>query len=237
MPENFKCYRCYFTHSKKYNVQSHLARKTPCKKDCSNHLTDKEIYILRPCIIHGPQNKNIQNQIINNNNNNLTIKLISFDKDWDLSHIPEKELQSILFSTLKYTTFYKDILKNNINSNVIIDKITETGRVFNDNDEYDEIELNSIIEKTMKKLHKQLHNIFENTTNEFYQTYKKDNDKNINLLIKFFDEIKLDLDKKLNDFKDKNLIKTQVINEFSKILEDNQEKALEFLKNKELGGY
>ena len=108
-----------------------------------------------------------------NNNNNLTIKLISFDKDWDLSHIPEKELQSILFST----------------------------------------------------------------TNEFYQTYKKDNDKNINLLIKFFDEIKFDLDKKLNDFKDKNLIKTQVINEFSKILEDNQEKALEFLKNKELGGY
>jgi hypothetical protein len=89
----------------------------------------------------------------------------------------------------------------------------------------------------MKKLHKQLHNIFENTTNEFYQTYKKDNDKNINLLIKFFDEIKLDLDKKLNDFKDKNLIKTQVINEFSKILEDNQEKALEFLKKKELGGY
>ena len=46
-----------------------------------------------------------------------------------------------------------------------------------------------------------------------------------------------DLDKKLTDFKDKNLIKTQVINEFSKILEDNQEKALEFLKNKELGGY
>jgi hypothetical protein len=46
MPESFKCYRCYFTHSKKYNVQSHLARKTPCKKDCSNHLTDKEIDIL-----------------------------------------------------------------------------------------------------------------------------------------------------------------------------------------------
>jgi len=252
MPESFKCYRCYFTHSKKYNVQSHLARKTPCKKDCSNHLTDKEIDILNKnqfmkkrinntVLIQNNniQNNNIQNQIINNNNNNLTIKLISFDKDWDLSHIPEKELQSILFSTLKYTTFYKDILKNNINSNVIIDKITETGRVFNDNDEYDEIELNSIIEKTMKKLHKQLHDIFENTTNEFYQTYKKDNDKNINLLIKFFDEIKLDLDVKLNDFKDKNLVKTYVIDEFSKILEDNQEKALEFLKNKnkELGGY
>jgi len=238
---HFKCYRCNFTHNKKYNVQSHLARKTPCKKDTSNCLTDKEIDILNKnqfikeknntILIQNNniQNNNIQNQTINNN---LTIKLISFDKDWDLSHIPEKELQRILFSTLKYTTFYKDILKNNINSNIIIDKKSETGRVFNDNEEYDEIELNSIIEKTMTKLHKQLNDIFENTQNEFYQTYKKDDDKNINLLIKLFDEIKLDLDVKLNDFKEKNLVKKHVINEFSKILEDNQEKALEFLKNK-----
>jgi hypothetical protein len=47
MPEKFKCYRFNFTHNKKYNVQSHLSRKTPCKKDTCNCLTDKEIDILK----------------------------------------------------------------------------------------------------------------------------------------------------------------------------------------------
>ena len=94
----------------------------------------------------------------------------------------------------------------------------------------------------MKKLHKQLLDIFENIRNEAYQIYKEDDDDmNIYFLIKFFDDIKFDLDVKLNDFKNKNSLKIHVINEFSKILEDNQENALKFLKNKNKecleGGY
>lgn len=241
MSGNYKCYRCNFSHSKKYNIESHFRRKIPCKKESSNCLTDAEIELLnknqfsKEKNITLIQNNNIQNQNIIQNqtiNNNITIKLIPFEQDWDLSHIPDKDLQRILFSSYKYTTFYKNILKNNINSNIIIDKKTETGRVFNTKDGYDEVDLNFIIENSMRKLNKQLHEVFENTQTEFYEAYKQDDDKNISKLVNFFDEIKIDLDDKLIDFKNKNLVKTHVTKEFSKILESNQEKALEFLKNK-----
>jgi hypothetical protein len=46
MPEKYKCYRCNFSHNKKYNVQSHLNKKKTCKKNLTNCLTDLEIDML-----------------------------------------------------------------------------------------------------------------------------------------------------------------------------------------------
>ena len=46
MSNKYKCFRCYLHFSKKYNLQMHLKRKIPCKKDINNHYSDVEIDIL-----------------------------------------------------------------------------------------------------------------------------------------------------------------------------------------------
>jgi|SaaInlStandDraft_6_1057023.scaffolds.fasta_scaffold04287_1 hypothetical protein len=256
---NYKCYRCFYK-SKKSNVLSHLNRKKICSKSIDCEYNDDEIELLNKSqfnkkksnsnIQNNIQNQNIQNiqnqniqniqNIQNQNIINNTIKidnLIPFNEDWDISHITEKEQRMILFSNFIYTTFYKNILKNDSNSNIIIDEKTKTCRVYKNDDKnddgkeniYKEEDLNVIIQESMIKLNKQLKDIFEKN---FCEEYKPQTEQNISKLIDFLEDIKKEIDEKFNNFMNIHKIKDNVNDCFSLILKNNQDVALQFLINK-----
>jgi len=108
--------------------------------------------------------------ISNSNNTHITniyleIKNpIPFDEDWDISKIDEKTKTSLLFSKIMYTGLLDEILKNEINLNIIIDKNNESGMVYkNDIDQYIQMKSQDIVSNAMAKLRKHLLDINESS--------------------------------------------------------------------------
>jgi hypothetical protein len=102
---------------------------------------------------------------INNNITNIIVEIknpVPFDEDWDISKIHSDTKMAVVFNNLMYTTFLEEILKNDTNLNVIIDKKSKSGMVYkNDIDKYIKMKLNDINDRTMEKLKNQLLNINE----------------------------------------------------------------------------
>ena len=115
--------------------------------------------------INGDYNNiNLTNNNNNNNNYNLYINMPTpFEEDWDLSEIPESEKESTIISRYVFSRLLKNILKNKKNSNVIIDKDSNSGVVYIDHtNKYIEMKGGDIIEKTMTKLYDQLLDMIDN---------------------------------------------------------------------------
>lgn len=120
-------------------------------------------------------NNNINNNINGNNNtiniNNIKVEIktpIPFDNEWDLSKINEQIKREISLSQYMYTSLLEEILKNEINLNVVIDIENDSGMVYKNNiDKYIEMKSKDIVEKTMEKLCVHLHNIHENNNITF----------------------------------------------------------------------
>lgn len=124
--------------------------------------------------INGNNNTNNNLSTINNNQcttniNNITniyFELknpIPFDEEWDISMIDKKIQSSFLISKFMYTGLLEEILKNEINLNVIIDKNNNSGIVYkNDIDKYIKMKTNDIVDNTMIKLKKHLLDINKN---------------------------------------------------------------------------
>ena len=99
---------------------------------------------------------------INNNTNITNIYLnikhpIPFDDDWDISQINVEKQTNLLFSKVMFTGLLEEILKNDINLNVIIDKENDSGMVYkNDIDKYIQMKLKDIADNSMDKLKKHL---------------------------------------------------------------------------------
>ena len=109
---------------------------------------------------------NNDNSTTNNNiTNNITLNIqnpIPFDDNWDISKISDLEKSHLMLSQIMYTHLLKEILKNNINLNVIIDKDKDFGLVYkNDLEKYIKMEINDIIDNSMEKLQKNLLDISE----------------------------------------------------------------------------
>ena len=234
MTKTYKCYRCFFTTQKKYNIESHLKRKNICKKNDECYYNDLEIEDLNnqqfittnkfeKCTI-------IQSQIINNtiNNitnvtNNLTLNienLIPFDEDWDLSQIAKHEKILILFSRIMYTTFLEKILENENNSNIILDGNNNCGLVYTNQDnnekKYILMEWDNILKKSMDKLNKQLKDIYKDFENDLFNNYVAD-------------ECKKNIDDKFNNFKSKKDIHNLVEKYVKDIYENNKDKSVKML--------
>ena len=101
-------------------------------------------------------NNTNSNNTINNNTYNITIEIknpIGFDNQWDLSKINEANKRDISFSNCMYTNLLEEILKNEINLNVIIDNDNDSGMVYkNDIEKYIQMKSKDIVDNTMKKL-------------------------------------------------------------------------------------
>ena len=142
---------------------------------------------------------NIQNNIQNNIHININ-QPVPFDKDWDLSKIDSNDIQNLLLSNVMYTKLLEEILKNEINLNVIIEKESNFGLVYkNEKDKYINMKIKDIIDNSMIKLNKHLLDL--------------NNNLNSNILDKYMVDIKNRINEKFDNYiKNSNNIQTNVNN-------------------------
>lgn len=149
--------------------------------------------------INNSNNLNINNSSVNSNNitnNNININLevktpIPFVNDWDISKISEGDRTKIYVSEYMYKNLLEEILKNELNLNVVIDKNKKSGMVYKDDiNKYIQMKSRDIVDNTMEKLNSHLNQFIKddkttikdiNTharrmTNKKMIDYEKDND-------------------------------------------------------------
>lgn len=113
-----------------------------------------------------------------------------------------------------YTKLLEEILKNDINLNVIIDKDKDSALVYQD-DEYIEVKLKDIIENTMKKLNDHLNNINKGRIHAFEE------------IIKFTRQM---INKKYIDYNKNNYIQEGVKKCVSDLFENKKDDAIKIAK-------
>jgi hypothetical protein len=165
-------------------------------------------------------NTNITNNIPITITNNINLQVkppISFYEDWNISDIKDKA--EIIFSNFMYTDLLKEILKNDSNLNVILeDKNDETGFVYKDEvNKYIKMKVQDIVDTTMTKLNHHL--------SQFVC------DKSGKLIQKYLDEVKNEIDKKLDDYKTNKTINTGVKSVISDIYEQKKDEAVKITKS------
>ena len=172
---------------------------------------------------------NITNITKIDNSTNIILNIqtpISFDKSWDISDIDtvSKKLE-ILCSDVLYTKLLKKILENKNNLNVIYDKKNNIGFVYkNENEKYIDMDINDIVDTSMKKLHENLLEI-----NGCVKNHK--NDKNHPEYAEYCNEKEMKINNKFTDFQDKFSVKKNVVNMFSEILHDKKDESKEIFEN------
>jgi len=172
-----ECVFCSTKFSKITDLRKHILISCFHKKLKKDNTISNEKIICGDNNLLNCNNCNNTNITNNNNNNNITniyleIKTpIPFDEEWDISNINDKTRSGILVSKFMYTSLLEEILKNEINLNIIIDKDTESGIVYkNDIDKYINMKSKDIVSNTMDKLKKHLLDI--NKTDELcYKEY------------------------------------------------------------------
>ena len=109
-------------------------------------------------------NINVDNLTINNTNNTiininpiLNINLLDFKEDWKTDHISDLVKKVVFACQNKFSSFLIEILKNNDNNNVVLDKNSINGYVFNkEKMEFEMKDKDYIIQETVEKLKNQL---------------------------------------------------------------------------------
>jgi hypothetical protein len=209
--EEIICELCNKNFKYLYNLTKHNL-KYHCNEEKKN-------------IINNTQNNiNITNIILNVNN------LIPFEEDWDLSKISSEKKNLLIFSKIMYTALLEEILKNEINLNVIIDKDTNSGLVFsNENSEkkYINMDYKKIINESMKKLNKNLITIYNEAV-----------DNNLDHL----ENCKVKINEKYENFIENKDVQKIVSNYLTNIYDNKKEEALKIMKDvviddNELDGY
>lgn len=152
--------------------------------------------------INNTINGNNNNLNIVNNNNNISINIINFDENWNTEHIDDEKKILLLLKKYKFTSTLENILENEVNLNVLIDKTGEDGLVLQNN-KFEKMNVKEIVQKTMKKLMDFL-NIFNNEIHE-----KRENEFNL----QFLDTEIKDANMKYDEFK-KNEITQNKVNEY-----------------------
>jgi Fe-S cluster assembly iron-binding protein IscA len=180
------------------------------------------------------KNLNINYNTINNNtiNNitNITVNIVNpipFDQNWDLSSIKESDKLHLMLSKLMYTHLLEEILKNNINLNVIIDKNKEYGIVYKNNfEKYIKMEITDIVKNSMDKLHKNLLDINEDLKNNiFLDKYMLDyKNKDINKKYDFYN----------TDENTQNIVNKFISDIFYSKNDDSVQIMKDFLSNEEI---
>jgi len=207
------CIKCNKHFYNKSNLNKH--QKNVCFKEKESGITVQNII----------QQNNITNSKIINININNFIK--GFDEEWDVSKIDTNKKGEILLSNFKFSKTLENILKNDINQNVILHD-NHTGIVYkNEKNKYEPMSNKEIIEKSMEKIYKHLKNFYNEIINN-----------NINDLseIALNNELK-ELEKKYNRFFTLEEANNIVRNSFTKIYNQNKDIAeniyYDMLENKE----
>lgn len=96
------------------------------------------------------------NNTIDNSINNINITIVnSFDEAWSTSHIDAKTKVLLLLNQCKFTATLENILENEVNLNVLIDKKSENGIIY-ENNTMKNTTVKDIVSRTMEKIYKHL---------------------------------------------------------------------------------
>ena len=217
-----KCKLCNTEYTKICDLRDHLISNClyyNLKKNCN----DDKINI---SINNSIDSNNIINNITHNNiTNNMTTNIyidmknpIPFDEQWDVTKIDNIFKESLIFSKFMYTKLLSEILKNEINLNVIIEENNDSGIVYkNDIDKYIKMKSEDIVDKTILKLKEQLLDINNNCTNSCLDDCLKSS--------------KVNIIKKYENYVDKIEIKDKVSQLIKDIYNTKKDEALSLSKN------
>lgn len=163
-------------------------------------------------------NTNSNNTISNNINFYIGINSPTpFDEEWDISKISEQFISSIINSKYMYTELLKEILENEINLNVIIDKESKSGLVYKNNiDKYIRMKSSDIVNNTMEKLQNHLLEMNKNNKTQFEE------------VIDFSRKM---ITKKYNDYDNKRDLQDNVNDYISNIYHTKKDKATNIFNN------
>ena len=147
------CEKCDKFFYNKSNLKKHLKKNICENKD----------------IINTIQNIGIQNNIINNNQKIINININypkGFDEEWDVSKIDDIKKGEILLSNSKFSKTLENILKNDVNLNVILNSDNDIGIVYkNQKNKYEPMSNKEIIELSMEKIYKNLKDFYQEIIN------------------------------------------------------------------------
>ena len=245
---NYKCSNCNKIFTRKYNLKRHLLN---CNINCNvnSNMNNNKLNKISEKNSHNDSNemndlkndlKNINhfnqtntttnnyNTIHNNYNNNynknlyLNFNVEPFDNDWDVSRISKFTRHSILLSKIMYSNLLDNILQNEKNLNVVIEKETNTGLVYKNNvDKFITMNIQDIIDKSMDKLNKHL--------KDFYKESLKDDE--FVIMDKIFHEQIKNVENKYEDFKNNDEIKKKVEEFITQIYDKKKENAIKLYNN------
>jgi hypothetical protein len=244
-----------FIQELKYSYKNSLRTCRFCNKSFEKYCNLE--YHLFECIeINDDDIKNniinIDNSINNNdnsitNNNNITNninnyhihfdnkKLISFNDEWNTDHLNIDKKICLFLSTFKFTKTLECILENDTNKNILMNNDNKTGIIYNGNDEnqFDTLNSEDILKKSIMKLYKHLKD-FED---EIIQT----NTKDYLIPTKLINQSSKILDDRINDYKKNDTTKESVnnliSNIFNKYKDHVKDKYIEIANDNEITGF
>jgi hypothetical protein len=209
--ELFICKKCNKSFTRKFSLERHESK---CSYSIIENNTENNTV---NNIINNTNNTINAINTINNNNIQINLQLEAFDNDWDVSKINKFTRHSLLLSKIMYTNLLQNILDNETNLNVIIEKESNVGIVYkNDVDKFIKMKLKDIVDNSMDKLNKHLKN--------FYNESK--NDEEFILMDKIFEDQKNLIDNKYNEYKDNEETQKKVEEYITDIYDKKKEDAI-----------
>jgi len=234
-----QCPLCNETFDKIIDLRNHLILNC-ISLDLGNNVKNKNLFITdnKP-IISGNNNStinvnnNVNNNVVNNNivNNIHIYSPISFDNDWNTDHLTNEEKNLLIISMVKYTKTLEYLLKNKSNHNVLIDKETNSGLIYKNNN-IEKLSIDEICNQSFDKLYNHLNSFYKDSNNinigsidpEYIDIQKK------SMKIKYFNY-------KDNENNDKDLANNSMIEIFNQVKDETLENFNKIKKSKENIGY
>ena len=217
-----KCLYCQKEFSKINDLKKHILLNCFYNEIQKNNFENNKILKINTNDISVTGDENVINNTINNNTTNIyKIEIknpIPFDDRWDISKIDAIYKERLIFSNFMYSKLLEEILKNEINLNVIIDKDNDSGIVYkNDIDKYIQMRSKDIVDNTMLKLKNHLIDI--------------NNDAKYDSLSECIDCSKKIIEEKHQNYNNNKIIKQSVKNIISTIFENKKNNALDISLN------
>jgi len=216
-----KCDYCNKTYVTKHTLNRHIEKYCKKEKKINEKIEQKSVNIENNTnnIVNNIDNSvdNTVNNIYIINNINMPI---TFDKDWNTEHMDIFLKQLLLLAENKYTDLLKKLLENKKNLNVILDKKTNIGYVYNGDNEYKDVEKDKIVSMSMEKLYNQLNKMKDEVLS---------NEGIIN--IKNMGQESKKIEDKYNDFINNKNTQKKVGECISDIFDTQKDEAIKFFEN------
>ena len=224
--KNNFCANCNKTFAQNCNYKRHIEKKVCFKENKldtnekkNTVINDNSINIDNVNIDNSVNSVNIDNSVININiNMDKTQLLRGFDEDWDVSKINKSDIIDILLNKHKFTKTLQNILKNEVNLNVIINN-DNNGFIYKSiNKKYEPMKNDEIMQQSMDKIYKHLQSFYEETITNNINNYDT----------KYFDTINKDINKGYTQYLYENTqfknIANNAIAYFYKLIKNEAEK-------------